>query len=404
MVFLPRTGQGWIIDVNGDDWKFDPFGRLLDRPDPGPYDPCWCASGRKFRFCHRDRHKLPRITNAEFLKGWEASAELEMCLHPTALEGCSETIVRAHTVQRMGGGLRSIARAGEVYGFKHHPSFFQKYDLRLIKPDLIGTRKASTFRGFCEAHDASLFAAAEAVPFQATQEQLLLLNFRTVAKRLFGMRAAVRHAQLMLTYDRGLPPLVQREWFAIHHRELVNDTEAVRNLTCLKSTYDEWVTGANFRSTNGFVVHFEGMPDFQCAEIVAIRFDFEGRRLCEPEPPAHMCAYTVAVDDGWMFIFSWTGDNAAAELLVTSFLNVPDEEKGSRVLRYALEYTDNLFFAPRWWDALSDTWQLAMAKTLTDRLHSHYVHDPEMLVTKPVPSLTAKYRSTRKIGPWCSAA
>jgi len=61
MVLLPRTGQGWVIEVNGEDWKFDSFGRLLDRPDPGPYDLCWCGSGNKFRFCHRDRHKLPRI-------------------------------------------------------------------------------------------------------------------------------------------------------------------------------------------------------------------------------------------------------------------------------------------------------------------------------------------------------
>jgi len=303
----------------------------------------------------------------------------------------------------MGGGLRTIASSGEVYGFKHHPSFFQKNDLRLVKPDLIGTRKASTFRGFCEMHDAALFAAAEAEPFQPTVEQLCLLNFRAIARRLYGMQVAMRHAKLMLTYDRGLPPTLQREWFAIHHRELVNAQQALGNIAFLKSLYDAWVTEANFHETNGFVIYFDGPPDFQCAEIVAIKFDFLGHRLHEPQPPAHLCAYTIAVDGGWVFALSWTGRNMAAEQLANSFGQLTEDAKAPAILRYAIEYTDNIFFAPRWWDSLSEAQQIAMAKALTDRLHPHYLNDPEMLMVKPVPPLSAKYLYTRKIGPWSVA-
>lgn len=403
MFLLPRTGLGHVIEVNGEDWKFDPSGRLLDRPDPDTYDPCWCGSGERFRFCHRDRHRQPRVSNPEFLRGWEDAYDSELCLHPTAPDGCSETIVRAHSVQRMGGGLKAIARAGHVYAFKHHPSFFQKNDLRIVKPDLVGTRKVSTFRGFCSTHDASLFRVAEDQAFKPTQEQLHLLNFRVVARRVYGMQCALRHAKVMVGYDRGLPPQLQREWFAVHHRYVVNNAEALANVTALKSHYDPQVIARSFGDTNGFMVHFSGIPDFQCAEIVPLTFDFSGRRLKEPSHPAHLCAYTVAVPGGWVFVFSWAGRNIEAEKLCASLLEQPDSEKGPAILRYALEHTDNIFFAPRWWDALSVSHQTLMAQALTSPLHPHYLRDPHTLMTRVVPPLSAQYLHVRSIGPWAAA-
>lgn len=232
---------------------------------------------------------------------------------------------------------------------------------------------------------------------------MTLLNFRAVARRTFGMHVAVSHAKVMITYDRGLPPLVQREWFAVCHRDLVNAEQALKNIKLLKSRYDVWITSREFAATNALVIHFDGPPDFQCAEIVGMRFDFAGRRLDEPQPPAHLCAYTVSGDHGWVFVLSWLGRNDAAEQLCDSFLKMPDHDKAPAILRYAIEHTDNIFFAPRWWDSLPEDQQRAMAKALTDRLHPHHVTDSQMLMTKPVPPLSAKYRGAEKVGLWSAA-
>lgn len=400
MSLFPHTGQGWVVDVNGEDWKFDPFGRLLDRPDPDTYDPCWCGSGSAFRFCHRDKHRQPCVTRAEFLEGWERSADLGMCLHPDAPSGCSDVIVRAHTVQRMGGGLRTIAHNGEVYGYRLHPYFFQKHDLRLVKPELIGTRKASTFRGFCQPHDSTLFKAAEDKEFVATQEQLFLLNFRAVARRVYGMNVAVRHAELTLGYDRGLSPVLQRQWFAIHYRELANAREALQNVISLKARYDYSLKAGKLDELNAFVAYFQGEPSFHAAELVAIRFDFAGHRLKEPDPPAHLCAYTLAVKNGWCIVFAWVGSNTAAEQLCQSFVEVPDTGKPAATLRYALEYMDTIFFAPRWWDSLSESQQTGTAKVLTDRLHPHHLNDPQGLITMSVPPVPSTFAYAQRVGPW----
>src|SRR5947209_3544764 len=120
MTFLPETRYGWVVEVFGEDWRFDARGQLLNSSDPDAYDPCWCRSGKKFRFCHMKRHQELPVTRAEFLARWEEAADIEMCLAPDSPTGCSQTIIRAHTIQRMGGGLHAIARRGEVYGLEPH--------------------------------------------------------------------------------------------------------------------------------------------------------------------------------------------------------------------------------------------------------------------------------------------
>lgn len=51
-------------------------------------------------------------------------------------------------------------------------------------------------------------------------------------------------------------------------------------------------------------------------------------------------------------MWSWVGPNPAAEQLTASFRGLPAEEQPQSVLRYALEYLDQIYFSPVWWDTL----------------------------------------------------
>lgn len=402
-MFLPKTGHGLLVEVFGEDWRFDPAGRLLDRADPDTYAPCWCRSGKKFRFCHQNRHREARVSRGEFLAGWEEAADLEMCLAPTSPGGCSGTIIRAHTVQRLGGGLRSIARGGEVYGLEPHPYFFQKNDLRVV-PQLIGTHKASTFRGFCGVHDAALFTPVEHHTFSATPEQLFLLNFRTIARRIFSKTVSVRHAPRMFNYDRGLPSDLQRQFFAVQYRDKVNAEAQLLNIQSLKHQYDLQLLSSDFSDVNAFVIYFLGRPDFLCAELTAVHSDFDGNALVELPPPAHLCVYTIALEDVWAFVFSWVGENRAAEALSRSLAALPDHEKPIAVFRFAIEQTDNIFFAPAWYDGLTAEQRSALSHTLTRRMHPHYTADRRVFLTGPALPATATYKDSKMIGRWSGAA
>jgi hypothetical protein len=403
MTFLPKTGFGWVVEVFDEDWYFDSTGRLLNRRDPDAYDPCWCRQGKNFRFCHMRRHQEPCVTLAEFLKGWEEAADIEMCLAPAAPDGCSATVIRAHTVQRMGGGLRSIARDGEVYGLEPHPYFFRKNEMRVV-PQLIGTRKASTFRGFCDLHDRQLFEPIEHHSFGATPEQLLVLNFRVIARRLFSKTIAARHAPRMFAYDRGLSPHMQREFFAVQYRDKLRVEKQLENVRSLKAQYDHQILTGELSDVQAFVLYFTGRPDFLCAELVAIHSDFLGNQLQEPPPPAHLCAYTLALDHEWAFVLSWCGANPAAEALARSLAQRSDLEKTDAVLRYSLEHIDNIFFAPKWWDGLSATQQGAVCDLLTRRMHPHYTWDNDVLLASPIVPVGGRFVRSVAVGSWAAAA
>lgn len=376
---------------------------MIGRRDPGAYEPCWCRSGNRFRDCPAQRHRRPRVTRAQFLRDFEESASLETCLHPEAPIGCSAKVIHAHTVQRMGGGLRAIAEKGEVYGFKGHPSFFQKNDLRVV-PERIGTRNASTFRGFCEGHDGPLFKAVEDANFEPTQEQLALLNFRVVARRAFVRQVALRQVKKMFEYDGGLPADVQREWFAINYRDLVNAEASLANICALKSLYDGAVMRSEHADSNGFVACFTGPPEFMSADLVPVDYDFDGASLSHPPPPAHLCAYTVAVPEGWVFVLSWRGRNVEAEQIAKSLEVRSHEEKAASIFRYCLEYTDNLFFAPRWWDGAGEEHRNAVVNVLTRRMHPHYLRDRDFLKQTGLVPMTSKFKESRRIGEWRNAA
>jgi SEC-C motif len=394
--------RGKVVLVRGDVWTFDDSAQLVSPVDPRAGEPCWCHSGQAFESCHLLRQGQAPFSKAEFLANWEAAADIEMCLHPAAPTGCSPLVIRAHTVQRMGGGLKQLATSGEVYGFKLHPTFIQKND-GIVIPEKIGLKRASTFRGFCENHDAELFRPVETKPFSASSEQLLLLNFRAVARRVYGREVAFRHKKNHGDNDRGLPPNMQRILFVLQEGERLHAEDKLANIRALKVIYDHRLVERDFSDMNAFVTVFSGAPEVALAEIVGVDADFTGGTLRHPDPPAHLVVYTVGVDGGTALIFSWLGANSAAEDLCRSFAARPDEEKAAAFLRYAVEYVDNLYFAPQWWEGLTPDEQSIVISALTSRMHPFYVRHPSVLENRAFVTTSARYTGSFAVGSWSAA-
>jgi len=341
------------VIVRGQRWVFDPSLRFVSPPDPGPYDPCWCWSGKKFKFCHRDKHRETPKSDRESIGDWEQGVDIEICLHPNAPATCSGEIINAHTVQRSGGGLAVIARAGKVYGPKMHPMFFIKNGGRFV-PQPVGISEASTFRGFCAAHDAVLFRPIDTREFIASSEQLLLLNFRVIARRLHTNMRRTQNRNIYPDMDRGMSRDKQRLLFVGLAMEHELDKAALANTLALKAIYDNVIlTGAaDDASINALVIHVSGSPEFMCSTLVDVDWDFAGSAIERVLLPAHLCFYSMATSAGAVAVFSWLGENAAARQLCASFLGLAPARQRNAVLRYALEYVDNIFFDPAWWDGL----------------------------------------------------
>jgi hypothetical protein len=107
-----------------------------------------------------------------------------------------------HSVQRR-VGLRAIEENGHVLSFLH--ALTRKFSSPAsISPERISVRRASTFRGFCEKHDAALFRPIEAEKWDPTKENAFLFSFRAVCYELYAKLVAEEIGEWQKVWvDRG---------------------------------------------------------------------------------------------------------------------------------------------------------------------------------------------------------
>src|SRR5690606_8652380 len=128
------------------------------RPDPirpletmGPYEPCWCRSGKKYKWCHFRREQQKPVNIFEIEAGMIAELRDGYCSHPDpSTDPCSATIAKAHTVQKR-GGLAAVGGAGHLLTVKPSRKEMIETDGN-PQPRKVGVNNASVFPGFCGKH------------------------------------------------------------------------------------------------------------------------------------------------------------------------------------------------------------------------------------------------------------
>ena len=113
--------------------------------------------------------------------------------------GCVEPPIKSHLLAR--SWLQRIADTS------NHVLEFDMSVKKVIQrlPDIeanrVGINEATTFRGFCDKHDSSLFGCLETKPFAATPEQLTALRYRSISREAFGKhRKATAAPQKAISY------------------------------------------------------------------------------------------------------------------------------------------------------------------------------------------------------------
>ena len=328
---------------------------------------CWCGSGKKYKKCHLGRESQQPVSM------WDARLEMyrlfstKTCLHTNAGSStCLGPIVKAHTVRRS-ADLEAIARNGHVY----HPSA----DLASlhktggkISASLIGINEASTFWGFCHAHDMVTFSPLETQPLVPTQEQAFLLAYRPLVKELYLKERRLESLEVARRADKGRPLAGQLATQGYVHYTGLGVESAIRDLRHHKSLYDKDLIAHDYGAVRFVAVHLAEAPDVMCSGMVQPSVSFSGQRiqnLANLDEVLQGVAFSlVATDSGGSAIFSWRADSdSACGVLVDSLLALPSADIPSALVRFAISEFENTFFRPEWWESLpSDT-----AQSLTER-------------------------------------
>lgn len=337
---------------------------------PGRNENCWCGSGLKFKKCHLGREKAPRLSRQEAIKASKSARSRRTCLDPRASAETCTNVIKAHSVQKSGAGLTSIAAKGHVYGYKVDFTRLDKTGGR-IEPALIGVSEASTFTGFCAVHDSETFAPLERSPFVASREQIGLLGYRAICKELMAKQSSLALNPTLRDGDRGLPIAAQELWQQWMDSQQVGFALALKDLEDVRSRFESCLVSGDYSDVHGLIVKFDRPPCVLATSPITPEYDFDGRQLqdlLDVGRPMEVLTYSiVGTNDGaGAAVFAWVGQSDVAEQWCAALQRIPTDVLADRLVQFTFEYFENIFWSPDWWDSLSGQVQA----TLIDRLNA----------------------------------
>ena len=331
-------------------------------------DPCWCGSGKKWKQCHRNREYLPPIKLGEQFSRLHDEFQKGYCSHPQASsDNCSDKIIRAHTVQRR-GGLAAIAENGHVVSAKSAAQDLHKNHGEFV-PRKVGLRSASTFMGFCDKHDNSMFQPVEKQSVPLSPQSCFLLGFRALSYELFSKRADLRSMNIVRKLDCGKAFEVQCAVQQFMHLREHGAKRGLADCERWKNQYDAIFLKERFEEYRFVgVVYSTILPVVGCGAFHP-EFDFAGNPLQRisrgTAPHEHVDLNLTVLNDRSVLVIGWTeGHEGPAESFGRSFADVPDEHKANVGIQLAVEHIENIFMKPSWWDGLSDTVRNALVSRM----------------------------------------
>ena len=335
--------------------------------------PCWCGSGKKWKQCHRDRESKPPVKIGEQFSRLYDEFQKGYCSHPQAgPENCGNRIIRAHTVQRH-GGLAAIAENGHVVSAKSAAQDRLRNHGAFV-PRKVGVRSASTFMGFCEKHDNSMFQPVETKPVPLTAQSCFLLGFRALSYELFSKRAELRSMTLMRESDYGKPFEIQCQLQQELYYRAQGAQRGLADCQRWKNQYDSIFLDERFDEYRFVGVAYSAiLPVVGCGAFHP-EFDFAGnplQRISRGAAPHQHVGFNLTVLNGRsVLVIGWTeGHEGPAESFGRSFkTDVPDEQKANMGVQLAFEHIENVFMRPSWWEDLSDTVRNALVTRMRSGL------------------------------------
>lgn len=296
-------------------------------------------------------------------------------------EGCDRDAIASHSQQRE-AQLRSIARHGKVYALDRNLYSASKRDDGPAQLRLQGIGSASTFPGFCSAHDARLFRRLDQESgAELDREQAWALFLRTFAYEFAQKRKAYdthtefqklfldlrdadnrRISQIqqagvnkMLTTDA--PEYLKRLWASrdrdgypglVHHQRLIDGNLGLS-------------TSCMFSPLAGEARRQASLSSFQ--PLVAFNI----------VPGAERTLVIASVLDEHAELAQWIGADLADDSALEGLIH-----------RCAFAESEDTCLRPQLWESLSDTARAAVCHAMEHEMHRGPLQGMPRIVAIPV--------------------
>lgn len=324
----------------------------------GRNDPCWCGSGIKYKKCHLNRTDQQEVKFWEAAKTFKKSFSTKDCLVPDKYRSeCSGKIIQAHSVAKC--WLGKIAKDSHVYGFNPGIHSLLRNHGKVI-PELIGINNASTFTGFCSAHDKSIFSKIEDEQFTGTTEQCFLLAYRAITREYFTKHSSYSHIPKLRDLDKGKSESSQFALQNIINLHQIGTSAGLKDIESHKSEFETILTSKDYSDLQYYIIEITKTPEVLSSGGVSISFDFDGNRLQDLSDlatlPDSLYYSLIPTDKGGAMVFSWLKSSATScHRFIRSIHTMEASAIPNSIIRFLFEFCENNYISPVWWDKLEST-------------------------------------------------
>lgn len=319
-----------------------------------------------------------RLDIGEYLKDQKSESKKGRCLHFDANGRCKK-FIKAHSIQK-NQALSSIATNGEVYMVASKHSNLKKHNGKL-RFEKTGINRASTFLGFCKAHDHELFAPIDNFPFFATDEQIMLYAYRSLCRELFVKKNSV--ALYRKKANSNNVPLSVKNIF----RGMFEGAEfGLNNLKVQKNWYDSSLKNKQYHDIRYVIFNFIHKPDVAFSGLLFPDFDFLGnhiQNLANHTSELELITFCSApTSQGWSYVFAWHKNNTKiCEHYMRTLATIAHEGKKLEdiLFRLVIQCCENIAIAPSWWETLPENLIDEISTVITDYINPFTTIDSNYL-------------------------
>lgn len=292
---------------------------------------------------------------AELIANFRKRFSTKICMAP--MSDHEMPIVSAHTLS-VESMLRKIAVDGHVYTFGQAKRIAK--DTFPIEVQRKGIRDVSVFNGFCSKHDRELFACLETEPFRFTRQQLFMLAYRATARECYLKRKQAESLPTAEEYAaiHGITDALRLSDEALIFRAA--SLRGAEEAEALKSSLDTLLVRQGWDRVVSHAILFPSTPTVLATAAFQPFFDMDGTQLQDFEDleaeMSQIMLSLIPTETGGAAIFSWLDTaNAAPRRFFESVLRGRD--KTSAVLHAVLDNTENVAYAPIWYEQLTEDQQ-----------------------------------------------
>lgn len=303
---------------------------------------------------------------------------------------CNGDIKQSHSIQR--NGRLSIIE-GEVNGNQviytfTETEFDEQYYCKSLKP--IGKGVASTFFGFCDYHDTTLFSPIENFPFDDNDKHYFLHSYRAFAHSYHRKKEELKAYKTNSNYTKIIPKDVLDSM--IEGAEI-----GVKEGEVEKQKLDDLLDKQEYDGLEYFTYVLPKKFPIACSSQISPYYSYKGtpmnNHIDSSIPFSHIMLTVLPDNNQTIIIFACFSDDEKGKLFLDELNELYPLSLEKAISSILITCAENTFFAPALWDKLGVKGQRQLCDEL--ELAASNFHAPSSFPHSKINFFETKFSATQ---------